>query len=123
MKYKISKAKVKEALIHENLKAGAFYNNEYDRSNITTCPVCAVGSILRAVDKGVKVSGLRATESYFLAEDLNEAYGYGNFLSKLSTEFETASAYESEPDDSDDMRMFLLFLTEAFCPDVLEFEV
>lgn len=107
-------------------KAGAFYDLENSdgvfSTNFDSCKVCAVGSILRAVKPGEKLSGELATGYNFLAGDLDQAYNRGTFLGKLSTEFEAAAIYEKEEPDSDDMRMFLLFLTEAFCPAVLEFE-
>lgn len=122
-KYKISKEKVKQALITEPLRDGAFHHGKDDLDD-KKCSVCAVGAVLRNT-KGLEFSyehGPTVTEGMSGSFSLNVAHESDNFMAKLSCEFEDASYSEQESPNSDDMRMFLLFLTEAFCPAVLEFE-
>lgn len=123
MTYKISKAKVKEALIHENLTGQGWFNGNHEDDG--QCGVCAIGAILRKTKPKHfdKYNAVTITDGIFSAGLVDHHFVDSNFLSRLSTEYETAKNHKQEQSDSDDMRMFLLFLTEAFCPDVLEFEV
>lgn len=136
--FKITKDEVKHALITEPLKAGTFFHTKEDSRWVPEngkCSVCAVGAILRNTrdkffnsDDGFNVTGYLCG-----ASSIDAAYDFNNFMSILSCEFEAASNIKGQSkehyiddteridSDSDDMRMFLLFLTEAFCPDVLEF--
>lgn len=57
---KISKKLIIKALKIENLAQGEFFNVNFDFSNKHTCPVCAVGAVLR---KSLKPSQLPETEN------------------------------------------------------------
>lgn len=123
MKYKISKEKVKQAMIYENLSGQGWFNG--GPVDDGECGVCAVGAVLRKTKPKhfSKYAGVQVTQGVFGREDFEYPEFENNFLSRLSVEYETAKNVEEEQSDSNDMRMFLLFLTEAFCPPVLEFEV
>lgn len=146
IKKSITKAEVLEALSTEPLEGGAWFST-YEKRQLATCSVCAVGAILRKMSFSkalpdrciIKSSvhyingkliypplGSELTEDMSLPSDIDDAYNSGNFFSILSCEFETAEEkrrYVGDGVDSDTVRMHALMVAEAFCPEVLEVEV
>lgn len=128
MKYKISKKKVIEAISTEPLTYGKFfkYYNEVDNG---ICEVCAVGAVLRKIKPKYfdSTHGFRITHYLAAKEYLYRAYASNNFLSILSCEHESFVNDENKFNESianlDLQRLHLLSIIEAFCPDVVEFEV
>lgn len=122
IKYTISKDKVIEAICTEPLENGAFFSG-YDVDD-GKCTVCAVGAILRNTKSRLfdMNSAISVTQSMIGPSSLSNAYESGNFLSILSCEYEDFCS-EDMQDKKDEQRFHALMVAEAFCPDVLEFEV
>lgn len=124
MKYKISKKKVIEAILTEPLKPGTFFSNELQADD-GKCPVCAVGAVLRKTKaKTFNRRHAEASTDYsYVSCDVGMSYFGDNFLSILSTEYETAGNSMHENEDVYLPRFHALMVAEGMCPDVLEFEV
>lgn len=136
MKYKVTKKQIIEAVMTEPLVAGMFFATAGGDRELTTCPVCAVGAVLRKTvqpdNLNLHFSGRLATNAMYNADDLDDAYESRNFLAILSTEHEAfAEQFNSIPDDGiaetelinvDLQRLHLLNVIEAFCPAVVTFE-
>lgn len=132
MKYKLSKKKVIEAILTEPLKPGRFFHisrkyNSDEQFDDGQCSVCAVGAVLRkTINKNFNSqSGFTVVGDYYTGDRLHEAYIGDNFLSILSTEFESyCDSFGGREDiEYDEVRFHLLNVIEASCPEVLEFEV
>lgn len=135
MKYKISKEKVIEAIVKEPLASGKFFDLEAGYGiDDGKCEVCAVGAILRNTKKREfsSIDAENACHEIYTSDCLETAYETENFLSILSSEFETASMDHVPELSLDELsleelkhfsRFHALMVAEGMCPDVLEFEV
>lgn len=126
MKYKISKAKVIEAICTEPLSSGNFFSLVHSSmSDIDDgkCSVCAIGAILRKTKPKTfsSTDAMWVTDHVYISDFICAAYEDNNFLSILSCEYEEFCL--NHPHDKDEQRFHALMVAEAFCPDVLEFEV
>lgn len=136
MKYRITKKQIIEAVTTEPLTHGIFFEN---KRAAKTCPVCAVGAVLRKVDRNncsffsSSITGFNVTDNMYASDHLWDAEHSDNFLAILSTHHETFAdehncSYNMKTGtyklvDMDLQRLHLLNVIEAFCPPVVEFEV
>lgn len=118
-KYKVTKKQIIEAILTEPLKAGQWFqrNNEALEKDDGMCEVCAVGAILRNVKrKATAGDAFRVTNHLAMPQHLEYAYDLGNFMSILSTEFESFTRINNMNGDEPEVRMHLLNVIEAHCP-------
>lgn len=131
MKYKITKKKVIEAVLSEPLNIKyenrKFFSSD-DMNDDGKCEVCAVGAVLRKISPkkfGID-DGAKLTARISGPEQLYEAYEENIFMSVLSCEYESfikEHGYNSSKEAEIETRTHLLSVIEAFCPDVLEFDL
>lgn len=144
----ITKKQIIQAILKEKLAPKAWIHTSITQPDGTrkdvdrkTCPVCAVGSVLRGVLGDVQSYVARRNCNYFLGNAADTAWHGTNFLSILSTEFEAAGnelmadsgmfedtrdemfyEYWNHPQMQNLLRMLCLNVIEAACPEQIKVE-
>lgn len=99
--FTITKRQMIKAVATENLKPEAFFHDDDTNGDVDTCPVCAVGAIIRQMgaarvlheDVYHIVSTATVSSDHIGEEMLEDFIDNGrDFLSRLSCEFEYAYA-------------------------------
>lgn len=133
--YVVTKKQIIEAVLTEPLIYNRFVHDISMSTNENPdCGVCAVGAVLRKAglkNRDILNNAMTITKLTFSSEDLEYDLDVdnNNFLSILSMHHEYfASRYNSklrnyELKDVNLQRMHLLSVIEAFCPEVVTFEI